>query len=356
MKKSVKIVIGIIAAILVSYIVIFVVDYMRCSNLKMPIFAWQMEDSNTYYGLGYKVEIEKNEDSISKVEMYMFNRFITGAISNSEQIQEELIEDDEVNIKNGIIKNENLIDEFINLNNEHMGEERTLKIISDNEIILLKYIPGEYDKMYNNSQNTTVESRVVNTAEEYQNYYGYYELEKDGKTEKFDKARWQIKRKIDNDKVQLYFNTYMEIIEVPIICEYNLEGSVYKQKFELNYVQEKHMGIEEIAQINEFDNTDFGIYTFGGDALITIEKDMVYNLKDALKQNIITTNDILEYIKLDEKYGVCEAHLYSDGGSIEYIYPEFTVLKYNTLNGNKDLIIGMKGQIINEVNKIDYKK
>lgn len=355
MKRSVKIIVGIVTVILVSYLVIFVVDYMRCSNLKMPIFVCQRENTNTYYGLGYTVELEKYDDSISKVEMYMFNRFITGAIADTEQIQEELIEDDEVNIKNGSIKNRNLIDEFINLNNEHIKEERTLKIICDDEIILLRCIPGEYDRLNNNLQNAVVESQTISTAEEYQNYYGYYELEKAGVIEEFDRARWQIKRKIENNKVILYFSTYMELTECPIICQYNIEGSGYEQSFELNYVQEKHMGIEEIAKIDEFDNKDFGVYTFGGDATITIENDMVYDLKDALRQNIITTNDILEYVKLDQKYGICEVQVYYDGGSIEYIYPDYTVLKYNTLDGNKDLIIGMKGQIINNVNKIDYK-
>lgn len=92
-----------------------------------------------------------------------------------------------------------------------------------------------------------------------------------------------------------------------------------------------------------------------GDVTVTIDRDMVYSLEDALKEKIITAQDILEQIKADVKYGICEDHFFSDGGSIEYIYEDFTILKYNTLDENKDLIIGMKGTIINQLNKIKYK-
>ena len=34
------------------------------------------------------------------------------------------------------------------------------------------------------------------------------------------------------------------------------------------------------------------------------------------------------------------------------MYEDYTILKYSTLDGLKDLVIGYKGQIINEVNKV----
>ena len=49
----------------------------------------------TYYGLGYKVEVEKNISAeyglqLVKVEMYMFDKFITGAIADLENVQGEV--------------------------------------------------------------------------------------------------------------------------------------------------------------------------------------------------------------------------------------------------------------------------
>jgi len=40
---------------------------------------------------------------------------------------------------------------------------------------------------------------------------------------------------------------------------------------------------------------------------------------------------------------------YYDGGSTEYYYDDYTILKFNSLDGCKDLVIGPSGAIINEV-------
>lgn len=92
MKKSLKIVIGIIAILVVLWGIIFFTDYLRCSNFKEPIFvvAGVTADdggSGIYYGLGYKVKVEKTISSeygptLVRVEMYMFDKFITGAIAD----------------------------------------------------------------------------------------------------------------------------------------------------------------------------------------------------------------------------------------------------------------------------------
>ena len=92
MKKSLKILISIIVAVIVLWGIIFFIDYSRCSNFKQPIFVVARETaddggSGIYYGLGYKVKIEKTISaefgpSLVRVEMYMFNNFITGAISD----------------------------------------------------------------------------------------------------------------------------------------------------------------------------------------------------------------------------------------------------------------------------------
>ena len=39
MNKKFKIIIGIIVEILLLYLIIFVIDYNRCSNMKEPIFV-----------------------------------------------------------------------------------------------------------------------------------------------------------------------------------------------------------------------------------------------------------------------------------------------------------------------------
>ena len=94
MKKNLKILIGLILILIVLYCIIFFIDYSRCKHFKQPIFVVPgitADDggSGTYYGLGYKVKIEKTISveygpTLVKVEMYMFNKFIIGAIADVE--------------------------------------------------------------------------------------------------------------------------------------------------------------------------------------------------------------------------------------------------------------------------------
>lgn len=101
MKKSSKIVISVIVVLIVLWGIIFFIDYSRCSHFKEPIFVISgvtADDggSGTYYGLGYKVKIEKTISAeygptLLKVEMYMFNKFIVGAVAetNSDSTYED---------------------------------------------------------------------------------------------------------------------------------------------------------------------------------------------------------------------------------------------------------------------------
>ena len=96
-----KIIISIFVLLLVLWGVIFFIDYSRCSNFKEPIFVFSgvtADDggSGTYYGLGYKVKIEKTVSAeygptLVKVELYMFEFVATiiGAYDSSILVEPE---------------------------------------------------------------------------------------------------------------------------------------------------------------------------------------------------------------------------------------------------------------------------
>lgn len=361
MKKKVLIILGIvIVLLLVIYGVIFLIDFNNISQGKLPIFAIK-SDTENYKGLGYSVKVKyyKDTNSIEKIEMFAFGKTVAEALcsyagENNDNNKDIVI------IQDKKIKNENLLNDFIEKANNK--ETATLQINNrsnnNTEIIKLEYVPGENSINNSASENTnsisenvTVISKPPNkewTAEDYQKYYGYYKMTKNDKEEKFDNLRWKIKKKTTENTVQVIFYEYLlELTEIPVICEYTLDNSLYEKKYDLTYMQRKDMGVKQIAKINQFDNTDFEVYTLGGDVTITIEQDMVYSLEEALNQKIITVNSILEQAKLDEEYGICETAFYQDGGSTEYRYKDYTILKFNTLDGNKDLIIGMSDSIIN---------
>lgn len=44
-----------------------------------------------------------------------------------------------------------------------------------------------------------------------------------------------------------------------------------------------------------------------------------------------------------------DAISYDDGGSIEYHYENYTIIKFHTLDGNRDVYIGNKNMTINDL-------
>lgn len=257
--------------------------------------------------------------------------------------QDEKI-NDRVIIKNGNIENENLIDEFLNSEKGKNANYQELLINQDDDEIKLTFTAGEY---IGKTINVFDEE---DHREELKIEYGYYSLYFNGKLS-YDVIAYSntLKRVTTDGVVELRFLP-IEVMtkdEVEkIVCRYNLSSSSYEKRFDLNYKQRKDLGIEEIAKTDEY-----AIKTFGGDVDICVEDDMVYSLENALDNNIIKAEQILEQAIDDEKYGLVVGVMYKDGGSMEYLYNEYTILKLNTLDGDKDVIIGMKGAILNNYNK-----
>ncbi len=369
MKKKILIIISIFIILLIlGYGSIVYIDYHNVINGELPVLA-NRSDDGTYKGLGYTIEVTyyPGTDVIEEMKMKLFGKTIAGIVQNIEKQNENQENQEVVIIDNGNIQNENKIDTFIDKGDNREAGILQIHIISNDKTdnMTVEFVPGTYESEISSEESNTESENTVNrqvprsvtTAEEYEKVYGYYKITVNGeKTGKYDGLRWHMKRVTKDNIVQVIMEPYLiEVTEFPVICEYSLESSNYEQKFELTYMARKDMGVKKIAEENQFDNLDFGVYTIAGDVSITIEGDMVYSLEDALTQGVITVQDIIEQAKQDLKYGFCEEAYYQDGGSREYRYTEYTILKYNTLDGNKDLVIGMQGSIINQVNASGYK-
>lgn len=317
MKKKIIIILFILLLIGIILAGMYITDRIRMKNNEPVIFST--------WGYSYTSPLEVVED----------------------------IQTDKVIIKNKEIKNEELIDEFIEKAIYSNIESQEIEIIQDDTKIKLKYTSGEYAKAIEVGN----EERVIlptsdGTYEQNKKVYGYYSLiVEDELKGEYPLGSHLIKRLVNDGNVTLYFDApLIEYTEMQIICTYSLETSNYSKKYNLLYSQRKDLGIKEI-----FDAGDYKIKTFGGDVTITIGGDAVYSLEDALNQKAITPDDLLSQAKMDAKYGICQEGLYSDGGSTEYCYyasnKQYTILKMNTLNGEKDLVIGMSGHILSSYNK-----
>ncbi len=82
---------------------------------------------------------------------------------------------------------------------------------------------------------------------------------------------------------------------------------------------------------------DYNVYIYNGKVDIEINN-KTYSLEEALKENKITMDEIIAQASKDIK----EPSVYRDGGSVEYHYDNYTIIKFHTLDGNRDVYIGNK--------------
>ncbi len=105
----------------------------------------------------------------------------------------------------------------------------------------------------------------------------------------------------------------------------------------------------KIIDKNETDKYNYDVYMYDGSVNIRIDgKD--YSLKEALLENKITMEEIIAKANQDEKDGKIKADMYKDGGSVEYHYENYTIIKCHTVDGNRDVYIGNKNLTLNDLN------
>ncbi len=125
------------------------------------------------------------------------------------------------------------------------------------------------------------------------------------------------------------------------------------ENFEILFYDKHPMESYKIYTIldkSEIDKYNYTIYGYDGSVNIRIDgKD--YSLKDALLENKITMEEIIAKANQDEKNGTIKSNMYKDGGSMEYHYENYTIIKCHTIDGNRDVYIGTKDLKLNDVIK-----
>ena len=106
--------------------------------------------------------------------------------------------------------------------------------------------------------------------------------------------------------------------------------------------------VYKILDNSETDKYDYNIYGYNGIVNIKIDGNE-YSLKEALLENKITMEEIIGKENKDEKDGKITAKMYKDGGSMEYYYDNYTIIKFATLSGNRDVYIGTKDLKLTDV-------
>ncbi len=122
--------------------------------------------------------------------------------------------------------------------------------------------------------------------------------------------------------------------------------SIEVKDFEIVFNERKDLEIKTIISDDETDKYSYNIFSFAGDVKINING-KEYDLRDALLNNKITMEEIISKANFD----LPDAVSYDDGGSIEYHYEDYTIIKCNTLDENRDVYIGVPEMTLNDIKK-----
>jgi len=121
--------------------------------------------------------------------------------------------------------------------------------------------------------------------------------------------------------------------------------------FKLTFHQEPGNVKRQIIDKSVDKNYDYNVYIYNGTVEITIGN-RTYPLERALKENKITMEEIINKAAKDFP----DAISYDDGGSIEYHYEDYTIIKRHTENiqshtliENQDVYIGNKNLKLTDI-------
>lgn len=293
MNKKLKIVIGIIIGAICLYGIIFTIDYNRCSNMKEPIFAIHKEKNNlsnktiVYQGLGYKVKVEKNvtkeeDQQITKVEMYMFDQFITGAITD--------IENEENNKENKVASKR-----IVMINNKlyyDTGKESTIKTRCGN-------MDGSITS--NISPN---DIPTINNQSNFEGEYGYQGIDENTIEIKIDN-KWIVfktKEELETEEILTAVTLEDEIVDNTIWCGTfqliwnDLRNDLAKQ----DIVFKPQIKVVENLNKQTFTTKDLSdkyYYKKVGTPSIALKEEIEKAIKDKFNE----TSDILDDFKWNER-------------------------------------------------------
>lgn len=185
----------------------------------------------------------------------------------------------------------------------------------------------------------TSEKVTLNNEEEA--IIGYY----DGNKNWSDISFYNMNKNIAVMNCGLINDEANEAIE--FIKTINISGRKSAENFEILFYDKHPMDSYKIYTIldkSETEKYDYTIYGYDGSVNIRIDgKD--HSLKTALLENIITMEEIIEKANKDFPNAIS----YNDGGSMEYHYDNYTIVKCNRLDGNRDVYIGTKNMTLNDV-------
>ena len=239
---------------------------------------------------------------------------------------------------------------------EANGKSMVLNV--DNVAILFESIDKENIKKLNSEDENTEYTcgdihSFVGTVLEETTKYMIVEPNEDEKERK------------SSDKIQINYATdhkdYLYGIGRKVIIEYN--GAIKEsypaqintdyiltdgyENFTLTVKKSENTNKRKILNNTELykNNPDFNLYYYGLDEVNVTIKGQTMSLEKALKSGKMTLDGLI--IKANKDFP--NATSYDDGGSVEYHYKDYSIIKVHKLDGNRDVYIGVPSMKLNDL-------
>lgn len=170
----------------------------------------------------------------------------------------------------------------------------------------------------------------------------------------------QVKPEI-NRYIHKYSLDLSQVVENVDVFDYVDVDIKDESGFELEVITNSTGERKVLLLQTENSNIDYDAYLYSCDANVIINGEK-FDLRDALLSGKVTIEQILEKAEKDEKENKTILGLhYADGGSAEYHYEDYCILKFNTLtinpeDGTKDLYIGSSSMYISDIKELYYDK
>jgi len=108
---------------------------------------------------------------------------------------------------------------------------------------------------------------------------------------------------------------------------------------------------KKILNNNELykNNSEYDLYYYGLNGVNVNVDNKTMSLEEALRSGKLTLDGIIAKANEDFRNGKIKADGYNDGGSMEYKYGTYTIIKCHSLDGNRDVCIGVPEMTLNDI-------
>lgn len=113
------------------------------------------------------------------------------------------------------------------------------------------------------------------------------------------------------------------------------------EKFEISVKESENKKKTKILNNTELEknNSDYDLYYYGLDEVNIFVDNKTMSLEEALRSGKMTIDGILIKANQDVSDGKIKSEMYKEGGTTEWYYNDYNIVKKHTLSGNRDVYI-----------------